>query len=91
MSKKGNSFGRALFILGIIAANGFMGAREPGEGTLRSGGFRTSDEYGGRAQKALVSGQPVLVDFGANKCIPCRQLRPILKDVVQNFPGKRRS
>ena len=39
-------------------------------------------------KNALQSGQPVLVDFGSNKCIPCRQLRPILKDVAQEFSGK---
>ena len=37
---------------------------------------------------ALMSGKPVLVDFGSNKCIPCRQLRPILKEVEKEFEGK---
>src|SRR4030043_630146 len=32
-------------------------------------------------KNALASGKPVLVDFGANSCVPCRQLWPILKDV----------
>lgn len=37
---------------------------------------------------ALISGKPVLVDFGSNKCIPCRQLRPILKEVEKELAGK---
>ncbi len=37
---------------------------------------------------ALMSGKPVLVDFGSNKCIPCRQLRPILQEVEKEFSGK---
>lgn len=37
---------------------------------------------------ALVSGKAVLVDFGSNKCIPCRQLRPILKEVGKEMDGK---
>jgi len=37
---------------------------------------------------ALISGKPVLVDFGSNKCIPCRQLRPILKEVEKEMAGK---
>jgi thioredoxin 1 len=39
-------------------------------------------------KKALASGKPVLVDFGANSCVPCRQLRPILKDVGNEYSGK---
>jgi len=37
---------------------------------------------------ALMSGKPVLVDFGSNKCIPCRQLRPVLKEVEKEFARK---
>ena len=39
-------------------------------------------------KKALLSGKPVLVDFGANSCIPCRQMRPILKEVGKEYAGK---
>ena len=39
-------------------------------------------------KKALASGKPTLVDFGANSCVPCRQLRPILKDVRNEYSGK---
>jgi thioredoxin 1 len=39
-------------------------------------------------KKALSSGKPLLVDFGANSCLPCRQLRPILKEVAKDFAGK---
>ncbi len=39
-------------------------------------------------KKALVGGKPLLVDFGANSCLPCRQLRPILKELSKEFAGK---
>jgi len=39
-------------------------------------------------KKALLSGKPILVDFGANSCIPCRQMRPILKEVGKEYAGK---
>lgn len=39
-------------------------------------------------KRALASGKPVLVDFGANSCIPCRQMRPILKELEKEYAGK---
>ncbi len=44
----------------------------------------TEEEF----KNALASGKPVLVDFGANSCVPCRQLRPVLKDVRNEYSGK---
>jgi len=44
----------------------------------------TAEEF----KKAIQSGQPVLVDFGSNSCMPCRQIRPILKEVKQDYAGK---
>ena len=38
--------------------------------------------------QAMKSGKPVLVDFGANSCMPCRQLRPILKEVEKDYAEK---
>ena len=39
-------------------------------------------------KKALQGRKPVLVDFGANSCAPCRQMRPILKAVGEEYSGK---
>ncbi|MCX8118091.1 MAG: thioredoxin domain-containing protein [Desulfobacterota bacterium] len=44
----------------------------------------TEEEF----KKALAGGRPLLVDFGANSCLPCRQLRPILKELEKEFAGK---
>jgi len=42
-------------------------------------------------KQALTSGKPVLVDFGANSCLPCRQLRPILREIDKEYTGKARA
>lgn len=42
-------------------------------------------------KNALKSGKPFLTDFGANSCLPCRQLRPILKEINNELSGKTRA
>ena len=39
-------------------------------------------------KNALTSGKPILVDFGANSCLPCRQMRPVLKEVRTEYSEK---
>jgi thioredoxin 1 len=42
----------------------------------------------GDLKNALTSGKPILVDFGANSCLPCRQMRPVLKEVRTEYSEK---
>ena len=39
-------------------------------------------------KKATAGGKPVLVDFGANSCLPCRQMRPVLMEVGTKYSEK---
>jgi len=55
-----------------------LAAPAPGSETQSEADFR----------KALAGGKPMIVDFGSNSCIPCRQLRPILQTIRKNYAGK---
>jgi thioredoxin 1 len=49
-------------------------------------GMETQSEEDFR--KGLTGGKPMVVDFGSNSCIPCRQLRPVLQKVRKDYAGK---
>ena len=49
-------------------------------------GMETQSEADFR--KALTGGRPMVVDFGSNSCIPCRQLRPVLQTIRTVYTGK---
>lgn len=36
----------------------------------------------------LASGAPLLVDFGAEWCEPCRMLEPILEQIARDYAGR---
>lgn len=39
-------------------------------------------------RKALASGKPTLVDFGASFCIPCQRMKPVLEALEKEYRGK---
>jgi len=39
-------------------------------------------------RKALTSGRPTLVDFGAGFCIPCKRMKPILDSLRTEYNGR---
>jgi thioredoxin 1 len=75
-------------VLGIMIASVLCGVGEKEKLLQAQPLWEPPTNTGEELKKALLDGKPVLVDFGSNKCIPCRQLRPILKDVAQEFSGK---
>lgn len=52
-----------------------------GEGILEL----TDDNF---EQEVIKSAQPVLVDFWAEWCMPCRMLAPTIEELAKDFAGK---
>ncbi len=47
-----------------------------------------ADETDDRLANAKNSGLPVLIEFGASWCIPCRQMQPVMKKVEDDYRGR---
>ena len=39
-------------------------------------------------EKALKSDQPVIIDFWAEWCVPCRMVAPIIEELANDYEGK---
>ena len=39
-------------------------------------------------EKALANGKPTLAEFGWRECIPCKEMRPILEELDQEYKSK---
>ncbi len=76
---------RMLLLFGILIAIGFFQWIDNLQAEVAS---EPPANTGEDLKKALQSNKPVLVDFGANKCIPCRQIRPILREIGKEYAGK---
>ena len=61
-----------------------MGRRNPMERTMKAQVFTENDFD----TEVLQSSQPVLVDFFAHWCAPCRVVGPIIDELAETYDGK---
>ncbi len=50
-----------------------------------AGGLRAADTPAAAASKTAL---PRLVDLGADKCIPCKMMAPVLAELAKDYPGQ---
>lgn len=48
----------------------------------------TAEKAAAPAQVTATAALPKLVDLGADKCIPCKQMAPILEELRKDFAGR---
>ena len=48
----------------------------------------TAEKAAAPAQVTATAALPKLVDLGADKCIPCKQMAPILDELKKDFAGR---
>jgi thioredoxin 1 len=58
---------------------------------LGLGGCLAGSDGGGTTlslEEALASGIPALAEFGLGTCIPCRQMKPVLEQLAEDYEGR---
>ena len=86
-------------IIAIIMVFGFVGATGsrgysapketgPKEDIVRNSPLAKADARPDGVQEVPVKGMVTMVDLGADSCIPCKMMAPIIKKMEKKYEGK---
>jgi len=76
-----------LLLVGIAVSCGlFLGAGQ--KESLASSGVAAADLISGAPQAVPIPGKVTMVDLGAHRCIPCKLMAPIIKELSAEYDGK---
>ena len=73
-------------VLGVVALMGIVGVL-----SLQLSGCSSDETTASHSQVpgvVPVKGMPTMVDLGANECIPCKMMMPVLEKVEKKYKGK---
>ncbi len=78
-------------IIGVISVKRNQSMKESNESFIpissgKAGGEEVPSEY--KVENLTGKGLPVLVDIGADTCVPCKLMAPILKELKEELQGK---
>jgi thioredoxin 1 len=77
-----NKTARIVIVAGLIVAVAAVVNLRP----HRTAGQSVPDEY--RPEHLTGKGLPVLIDLGADSCIPCKLMAPVLSGLKEDLAGK---
>jgi len=73
-----------MVIVAVLVAAGVVAViMKPGDGTVEKND-KLSDSV---AREEMVDRLPKLLDLGADKCIPCKMMAPILEELKEEYRG----
>ena len=86
-------------IIGLIVVFGFVGATGsksypapektgPKENIVRNSPLVKADARPDGVKEVPVNGMVTMVDLGADSCIPCKMMAPIIKKMEKKYEGK---
>jgi len=78
---------RVVLLLGVFAAfGGLFGG--PGLVASHAGPGSAEDLISGAAREVPIPGKVTMLDLGAHKCIPCKMMAPIIKEISSEYEGR---